>query len=301
MNGAPLPHKGIPRGPQVPKRPRSAQPAPSGAADKEMQRLNGSASLNLLVPLPKTKAHPGLSRPPRARPLWGAAAPEVLFSMQGARQPGGWGGTREFSPPGAPGSDLRDRGSPPSPWAREVCAPARRALTSPRAVQLVAALCAYWRVHRHQARAARRPTRARRPGAAARRPRPATESPRKAGAGKFRWRMAAGGRCSGGGAGALAACRSRASRLGGLGWERRRRERAGRREGPTRPSDLRWERTRARLPWLGDVPRGSPARRPPQTPGGGTLQLYPPPPRPRRPLPLAPWGGRVPTRQPLPH
>lgn len=222
--------------------------------------------------------------------------------MQGARQPGGWGGgTREFSPPGAPGSDLRDRGSPPSPWAREVCAPARRALTSPRAVQLVAALCAYWRVHRHQARAARRPTRARRPGAAARRPRPATESPRKAGAGKFRWRMAAGGRCSGGGAGALAACRSRASRLGGLGWERRRRERAGRREGPTRPSDLRWERTRARLPWLGDVPRGSPARRPPQTPGGGTLQLYPPPPRPRRPLPLAPWGGRVPTRQPLPH
>lgn len=161
-------------------------------------------------------------------------------------------------------------------------------------MQLVAALCAYWRVHRHQALATQRPTRARRPKAAARRPRPATESPRRAGAGKFRWRMAAGGRCSGGGAGALAACRSRASRLGGLGWERRRRERAGRREGPTRPSDLRWERTRARLPWLGDVPRGSPARRPPQTPGGGTLQINPPRPRPRRPLPLAPGGGARP-------
>lgn len=91
MNGAPLPHRGIPLGPQVPKRPRSAQPAPSGAADKEMQGLDGSASLNLLVPLPKTKAHPGLSRPPRARPLWGAAAPEVLF-IAGSAPARGWGG-----------------------------------------------------------------------------------------------------------------------------------------------------------------------------------------------------------------
>lgn len=66
-------------------------------------------------------------------------------------------------------------------------------------------------------------------------------------------------------------------------------------------SDLRWERTRARLPWLGDVPRGSPASRPPQTPGGGTPRLYPPPQRPRRPLPQRLGGGpRVPTRQPLP-
>lgn len=91
MNEAPLPHKGIPRGPQVPGRRGSAQPTPSGASDKEMLGRNCRASLNLPFLLPKTKAHPGLSRPPRARPLRGAAAPEVLFGVQGARPTWGWG------------------------------------------------------------------------------------------------------------------------------------------------------------------------------------------------------------------
>lgn len=149
MNEAPLPHKGIRRGPQVSKRLRSAQPAPSGAADKEIQGLKGSASLNLPVPLPKTKAHPGLSRPPRARGHFGERPPRRYCSesRERARPGGGHTGT---CPSWSSGVRPPPSGPPPGPSAREVCAPARHALTSPRAVQLVAALCAYWWVHRHQ-------------------------------------------------------------------------------------------------------------------------------------------------------
>ncbi|XP_021044424.1 basic salivary proline-rich protein 3-like [Mus pahari] len=88
---------------------------------------------------------------------------------------------------------------------------------------------------------------------------------------------------------------------GGLGWERRRRERAGRREGPTRPVTSAGSGREQSLPGLGDVPRGSTARRPPQTPGRGFSPALPSPTACPPAPPPAPWGGSVPTRQPLPH
>lgn len=256
----------------------------------------------LAFPSPQNKGAPRPFPPPARAATSGSGRPGGIVQRAGSAPNlrGGAHGNLPLLKLQGPRS-----GSPPRPSAREVCAPARRVLTSLLAVQLVAA---------QSGRALsvlagpRSPTPGRAEADEGQAPRSSRALPparhlvhEKSG----RWKVsvANGGRRAlqrrrGGGAGGLSL---RSVETGGAGLGAAAAGEGGTAGGTYTASDLRWERTQARLPWLGDVPRGSIARSPPQTPGRGSLQPCPPPPRARQPLPQLLGGGRVPTRQPLPH
>lgn len=197
---------GLPSPTGEPAAPQLRPPAP-GAADKGDPGANGAPPQTYRPPpTPQNK-----EAPPRAGTL-GSGPLGVLFSLQGARRtparaPGTVGDLplqssgcgRSVRAPRAAGQAHPRRRSLRPPAPRPLAGP--RALTSPRAEQLVGRRCAEPPSGRPSpSRAEPRPRRARRPGAASRRPRaaPAPPSPVRRGRWKVSVPNGGRGRCGGG-------------------------------------------------------------------------------------------------------
>lgn len=115
MNEAPLPHKGIPRGPQVPGRPESAQPTPSGASDKEMLGLNCKSFPKLAFPSPQNKGAPRPFPPPARAATSGSGRPGGIVQRAGSAPNLGGGGYTATCPSRSFGARGRGHRRAPRP------------------------------------------------------------------------------------------------------------------------------------------------------------------------------------------